>query len=326
MKVQRVRLPEDGKVTWMVLGEDLLPVEPIQQYLGYLESLEKSPNTIQSYAYHLKLYWEFLQDYRLDWRDVPLERRAEFIQRLRSPEPKVVALQPQQAKRTERTINTIMTAVNSFYEFHERTGAVEEVDIYRHQYQPRRRYKSFLHHINKSKPVKRSLLKLKEPKKFPGTLTHEQVKQLVEACNRIRDKFLICLLYETGLRIGEALGLRHEDIHSMGKSEIRVVPRMDNFNSARAKSGIERVVHVDKDLMALYSEYLIEEYPENIDCDYVFVNIWEGRRGSPMTYATIDKLFQRLRKKTGIDVLWGEAERVVIKVRKESLYRFNQLA
>lgn len=76
-----------------------------------------------------------------------------------------------------------------------------------------------LHHINKSKPIKQKLLKLKKPKTFPGTLSREEVKQLIEACNRIRDKFLICLLYETGVRIGEALGLRHEDIQSMGKSD-----------------------------------------------------------------------------------------------------------
>ncbi len=63
MRVQRVRLP-DGKVSWMVLGDDLLPVEPIQKYLSYIENLQKSPNTLQSYAYHLKLFWEFLRDSR----------------------------------------------------------------------------------------------------------------------------------------------------------------------------------------------------------------------------------------------------------------------
>lgn len=302
MKVQRVRLPEDGKVTWMVLGDDLLPVEPIQKYLSYLENLEKSPNTILSYAHHLKLFWEFLSDSSLDWKDVPLEKRAEFIQWLRSPDPKVISLQPQEAKRTERTVNTIMSAVYSFYEFHERIGEAEIVNAYKYQYQSKRKYKSLLHHINKSKPVQKKLLKLKELKTFPGTLSTEQVKQLIEACNRIRDKFLICLLYETGLRIGEALGLRHEDIQSMGKSEIHVVRRENNFNHARSKSATGRVIHVDKELMSLYSDYLIEEYPDDIDCDYVFVNIWEGQRGYPMTYAAVDSLFRRLRKKTEVNV------------------------
>jgi len=301
VKVQRVRLPENGNVTWMVLGDDLLPVEPIQKYLSYLEKLEKSPNTIQSYAYHLKLFWEFLSDSKLDWKNVPLEKRADFIHWLRSPDTKVIPLEPQKAKRTERTVNTIITAVSSFYEFQERIGEVEAIEAFRYQYQSRRKYKSLLHHINKSKHVREKMLKLKEPRTFPGSLTTEKVQYLIEACNRTRDKFLICLLYETGLRIGEALGLRHEDIQSMEKSEIHVVPRIDNFNNARGKSG-GRVIHASVDLMALYSEYLIQEYPDDIDSDYVLVNIWEGQRGSPMTYAAVDSLFRRLRKKTGINV------------------------
>jgi integrase len=186
VRVQRVRLPGDGKVTWMVLGDDLLPVEPIQKYLSYIENLQKSPNTIQSYAYHLKLFWEFLRDSRLDWKDLPLEKRAEFIHWLRSPDPRVVYLQQQQSKRTERTINTIMAAVYSFYEFQEQIGATETVETYHYQYQPKRKYKSLLHHINKSKPVKKKLLKLKEPKAFPGTLSREQVKQLKEQLSKCR--------------------------------------------------------------------------------------------------------------------------------------------
>lgn len=45
---------------------------------------------------------------------------------------------------------------------------------------------------------------------------------------------------------------------------------------------------------------MIDEYPEDIDSDYVFVNIWEGELGAPMTYPAVDSLFRRLYKKTGI--------------------------
>ncbi len=300
IKVQRVRLPDYNRTTWMVIGDDYLPIRPIQSYLRYLESLERSPNTIESYAGHLKLFWEFLVDYCLDWKEVTLENLADFIHWLRSPGAKIVSLQ-QKAKRTEKTINTILSAVCGFYEFQERLGTIKGVDAYRYQFQPGRKYKSFLHHINKSNAIRTRLLKVKEPKKFPGCLTIEQVKQLVDACNCVRDRFLICLLYETGLRIGEALGLRHEDIHSTGENEIHVIRRIDNFNGARAKSASERVVHVSKDLMRLYSDYVVKEYPEEFDSDYVFVNIWEGKRGTPMTYAAVDSLFRRLRKKTSLD-------------------------
>ncbi len=304
MKVQKGTLPDSSHPIWMVLDDDYLPVEPIQKYLHYLDSVGRSPNTIQTYAHNLKLFWEYLQDRQLDWQEVNLEKLSDFIHWLRNPNAGVISIQPQVSKRTEKTINHCLTTVSGFYDFHHRLGAFEGADsLYRYQVQPGKKYKPFLHHISKGKEVKTRLLKVKEPKTFPGCLTPEQVNTLVDACNNLRDKFLVRLLYESGLRIGEALGLRHEDLVTGKVNEIHVVPRADNVNYVRAKSGVERTVHVSKELMQWYSAYLIEEYPEDIDCDFVFVVTkapGKGKVGNPLTYKTVDSLFRRLSKKTGI--------------------------
>lgn len=305
MKVQKGFLSDSHQQVWMVLGDDYLPIEPIQKYLYYLDSLERSPNTISTYAYNLKLYWEFLQDKRLNWREINLETLSEFIHWLRNPNKGVISLQPQMSRRSEKTINLCLTTVCGFYEFHERLGALEGIEAYRYQLQPGRKYKSFLHHISKGKEVKTQLLKVKEPKTFPGCLTPEQVNILVEACNNLRDKFLIRLLYESGLRIGEALGLRHEDMVTGKDNALKIIPRVDNVNFVRAKGGVERKVHVSKELMQWYSAYLIDEYPEDIDCDFVFVVIktpGKGEIGNPLSYKTVDSLFRRLSKKIEIKV------------------------
>jgi len=305
MKVQRVRIPKSEKVTWIVLGDDYLPVEPIRQYLSYLESIERSPNTIRSYAHHLSLYWEYLQVHDLDWIQVSVIELAEFMAWLRNPNPqKVASIQEVVAKRTESTVNVILTSVCMLYDFHEKTGKVPHIPLYRSQIMPGRKYKSFLHHITKSKPIRTSLVKLKEPKRFPKTLSPEQVTELVEACNRIRDKFLICLLHESGIRIGQALGLRHEDIQSWDNL-IKIIPRDNNANDARAKTDSPYDVHVTKELMGLYSQYLLSEFMEVLGenfSDYVFVNLWDGKIGSPMTYSNVMDLFNRLKRKTGIAV------------------------
>jgi integrase/recombinase XerD len=301
MLVQKGQFPNSTRPIWLVLDDNYQPIEPVMAYLRYLDSLEKSPNTVRTYAYNLKLYWEFLQHKRLNWQEVNLEQLADFIYWLRNPQPSgVVSIQPQTSNRTEKTINHALNTVSMFYEFHIRLGEIQGVTTHTYQVQPGRKFKPFLHHISKGKEVKTRLLKIKEPKTFPGCLTTEQVKALIAGCNRIRDKFLICLMYETGMRIGEILGLRHEDIHSQGVNEIRVVPRADNVNSSRAKAGLQRVIHVSKELLKLYSSYLIEEYPEDIDCDYVFVNCWDGEIGQPMRYSSVEGLFKRLEKKTGI--------------------------
>ena len=100
------------------------------------------------------------------------------------------------------------------------------------------------------------------------------------------------------MRIGQALGLRHADIQSWD-NVIRVVPRDDNSNGARAKIKDAHTIHVSADLMCLYADYLVYEFDE-IESDYVFVNLWEGERGRPMTYGSVADLFRRLSRKTGI--------------------------
>ena len=304
MRVQRVRLPENEKISWLVLGDDYLPIEPIQEFINYLNNLERSPNTVRSYAYHLKLYWQYLAESKLNWDEINITELAEFITWLRSPTGNIISLQEVEAKRTEATVNAILTSVCMLYDFHEKTGKAPEIPLYRSQFIPGKRYKGFLHHVTKSKSIRTRLLKHKKPKQQPKTITFEEFHQLIEGCNRIRDKFLLCLLYESGIRIGQALGLRHEDIQSWDNL-IKIVPRDDNENGSRAKSISPYEVNVSKNLMGLYTQYLKSEFMEVLKddfSDYVFVNLWDGKIGSPMTYSNVMALFCRLKRKTGIAV------------------------
>lgn len=297
-------MPELNSIAWMVIGDDFLPIEPVQEFLDYLRDIERSPNTIRAYAYHLKLYWEYLSQNGLDWTEVGVVELAEFLAWLRSPTPGVLSISEQEAKRTESTVNAILSAACMLYDFHEKTGRVSHIPLYKSQVMPGRRYKSFLHHVTKGKPVRTRLLKLKVPRKFSKAFEKEDVEKLTEACNRLRDKFLICLLHESGMRIGQALGLRHEDIESWDNL-IHVVPRKDNENGARGKSRDPYSVTVSKELMALYTEYIQQEFMEILGdnlSDYVFVNLWDGKIGAPMTYNAVMDLFRRLKKKTGISM------------------------
>src|SRR5262249_40166605 len=54
MRVQRVVMSESGRESWTLLGDDLAPVEPVERFLAFLASVEKSPNTVKAYAHDLK--------------------------------------------------------------------------------------------------------------------------------------------------------------------------------------------------------------------------------------------------------------------------------
>src|SRR5664280_872888 len=101
-----------------------------------------------------------------------------------------------------------------------------------------------------------------------------------------------------GMRIGQALGLRHADVGSRDRV-IRIVPRTDNANGARAKTRSVHVIPVSTALIRLYSEYLHVEYGA-LDSDYVFVNLFGEPVGAPLRYQAVNALVGRLRYRTGI--------------------------
>jgi integrase/recombinase XerD len=156
--VQRARLPGTQRLVWLVVGDDRLPIGPIHRFLAYLDDVERSPNTIRSYAHHLKLFWDYLGWAKLAWTEVGLTELARFMAWLRRPDPDVFPLREAIARRRESTINTILTAVNSFYEFHERLGSLPAFERYRLGVRPNTANKPFLHHITKGQLVRTRLV------------------------------------------------------------------------------------------------------------------------------------------------------------------------
>jgi integrase/recombinase XerD len=108
---------------------------------------------------------------------------------------------------------------------------------------------------------------------------------------------LFALLASTGMRIGQALALRHEDVVAWER-RIEIVPRPGDRGRARSKGGARGSVPVPGELMRLWSDYMHTEYGA-LDSDFVFVNLWEGAIGQPLSYATVDKLIGRTRRRVG---------------------------
>lgn len=143
-----------------------------------------------------------------------------------------------------------------------------------------------------------SPVRLSSARKPVVTLSDAQVARLVAACVRRRDRFLLVLLDQCGLRLGEALGLRHADLR-LRAGEVAVVPRDDNVNGARVKGLKERVVPAGSVVFDVYADYMETEYG-SLDCDWVFVNLFRPPLGAPMTEDAVAKLTGRLRGRTGI--------------------------
>src|SRR5258706_9690305 len=85
MVVHPVVIPGTGTRSWTVLGDDDVPVVPVDRFLAYLTDIGRSPNTVRAYAHDLKDYWGFLGFRSLDWREARLEDVGEFVAWLQLP-------------------------------------------------------------------------------------------------------------------------------------------------------------------------------------------------------------------------------------------------
>jgi len=299
MHLQKAKIGKSG-IFWLVLGADYLPIEPIKEFLLYFKNVNNSSTlSLHTYASRLKIYWEYLASIKKDWNQISYSELTNFTQWLRFSSNTIIPINESVAKRSDSTINSILSAVSSFYQFQKQLGEVSiqltTANDFFHS-----PYKSLLHHLKKTKPGQRSLLKVKQHKQPPKTLTQKQVQVIKRYCTSLRDKFLISLLYETGLRIGQALGLHHEDIKSWN-NEIIICRRDDNENNAYSKSKKEYIVHVSSFLMALYADYVMKEC-RDIKSDFVFVNLRAAQRGKPYRYQSVQALFNRLSSQSGVHV------------------------
>ena len=193
MLVHPVVVPGSGTRSWTVLGDDDVPVVPVDRFLAYLTDIGRSPNTVKAYAHNLKNYWEFISFRSLDWREAGLEDVGEFVAWLQLPPAgrsgAVAVLPPAQAQVTAATVNRKLAAVSAFYAHQARNGAEVGDLLAAWKAGGRGGWKPFLHHISEGKPYRGRAISLKAPKKLPRILTVAEAQAILDACIRLRDRF-----------------------------------------------------------------------------------------------------------------------------------------
>ncbi|MEU0557453.1 tyrosine-type recombinase/integrase [Dactylosporangium sp. NPDC006015] len=121
---------------------------------------------------------------------------------------------------------------------------------------------AFLHHISKGAPVARRTIALKVPRKLPRVLTTAEVQAILDACEHLRDRLLFAVLYDSGCRIGEALGLRHEDL-AAAERELTIC-RRDNDNGARSDEERRRQAATEQARAACLEAQRAEHFHEQV--------------------------------------------------------------
>ncbi|MFF2288738.1 tyrosine-type recombinase/integrase [Peribacillus butanolivorans] len=302
----------DNRKAYLLLDTNGLPVEPVAKYMKYLHNKESSSNTLKTYCTALKHYFTYLEQVEFTYKEVNFQRLSNFVAWLRNPyeSNKVIPHKGTKAKRSERTVNSYLTVVTSFYDYLYRNELIDS-DIVEKLMKRMfvgagsNGYKGFLHHVNEGKPISKNVLKLDEPRERVKVFTKEQVELIYESTTNIRDAFLVRLLFESGLRIGEVLSLFLEDFQFDAKQrnhKIQLTYRGELLNGGKLKTG-ERRLDISQGLMDLYDDYLYEVLDEyNPNHNFVFVKIWGKNSGEPLTYSDVYATFKEIERKTGIHI------------------------
>ena len=299
----RQRAVRGDEITFVVIGRDWNVVGPAEEFLEHLRCEGYSPHTVRAYAHGLALWWSMIEDRGVDWRAIDVNDLARFKKRLknRGGDPDTVALHPVQPPSAS-SVNAALTAVLSFYRFHALAGGVPAAQGFYEQVHggpglARSRYASFLGHIagNTDRRVVGRRRDAKSPPPFLDPRQIEVIKNDAAQFDNdqklwvgdLRMRLFWTLLEETGLRIAEALLLRHRDWHP-GRGDtavIEVQPRQDSRRRLRVKNQHYRRIYVGDDLDDLYGEYLFQLIEMGMDLDDddpVFVNLYRGVVGDPL--------------------------------------------
>lgn len=310
MRVKEITV--GNRKAYLLIDANGLPVEPVAKYMKYLHNRESSSNTLRTYCTALKFYFTYLDQTGIDYQEVSFEKLSNFVAWLRNPyeSNNVVPHKNVKAKRSESTVNNYLTVVTSFYDYLYRNELVDS-DIVEKLMKKMfigaggNGYKGFLHHVNEGKPLSKNVLKLDEPKERVRVFSKEQVNEIYHSTTNIRDRFLVRLLFESGLRIGEALSLFLEDFHfdaKRRKHKIQLTDRGELPNGGKLKTG-ERKLDISQGLMDLYDDYLYEVLDEfNPDHNFVLVKLWGKNVGQPLTYSDVYATFKEIERKTSIHI------------------------
>jgi hypothetical protein len=198
MRVRQVLGSGARRETCTLVDDDGRVVELVDDYLALCTGREHSPNTLRARAYDLKEWLTFLRLLNIAPLAAVPEHVGQFagwLRRLAGPGQ----LRPVNAddgpSRDATTANRILNSVCMFYEFLARRGVGLGAQMERHRPARPGDHAGFLAGIAE-RSVRERPTRLKEKKRRPETLSDAEVQQIPDACDRLRDRLLMSVMFE----------------------------------------------------------------------------------------------------------------------------------
>ncbi len=197
----------------------------LEQFIRHIRTEKRfSPHTVEAYHHDLLQFSDFLRLSELDFVSARQIHVRSWIAQLLEDH------------LTEKTVNRKLSSVRSFYRYLRRNGGVDD--------DPAARVRA-----------------PKIPRRLPVVVDETKLTLLLDGPSTfpadfegIRDRLVLELLFGTGIRLAELVGMREADVDFHQKS-VKVL----------GKRNKERIVPLNQTLLQLLPEYLEEKKKQQFD-------------------------------------------------------------
>lgn len=298
----QVRVENDANV-WVAVDDRFRLSEECRGYALWLFHSGRAVNTQKAYQLRLARFLSWCAETGTAWTGLRFHQLAAYKACLEGSS----AID---GRLSGKTVNAHLTAVMVFLRFAVAHGFGS--DQLRATVEGGRHVVASLGPDAQWKTAPARLVKAREIKRRPVVLTPSQISRVLEAVERPRDRLLVLLMLRCGLRAGEVLGLRLEDMHMLPDSghlgctipgpHVHV-ERRRNPNGAWAKSPYERNVPVPADVCEVHAAYMAQRYASlgGRQPDALFLS-FATKSPQPLGYAGLHRMLAAIGKTTGLPV------------------------
>lgn len=199
---------------------------------------------------------------------------------------------------SSQTINSYMSALKMFFEYIHKNRLKQITDENIRKYfqfcREEKKYSNsslrqsvaairyfYLYVLEKETPSALKI-KIRKSNKLPMVLSKQEIIKILKLTRNLKHKTILMMIYSAGLRLGELLNLKIEDIDS-NRMKIHI---------RQAKGKKDRYVFLSQKLLDLLRQYFAEYKPK----DYLF----EGQKGDRYSPKSVQSILKQSLKKAEI--------------------------
>ncbi|MFK9116899.1 tyrosine-type recombinase/integrase [Peribacillus frigoritolerans] len=284
--------------------EDGIPLYEVNRWVEYVSV--NSYKTGANYASKFVIFLRFLEvKYKIHYKNVvSKEIIVDFIKYLLYGDEVMVKYE---GNRSLNSIQGYVSVIKSFYEWLEDEEQFQNPIGYSVKKNTGNKYtkKKFLYgqiynfDIDKDNITKN--LKYQEKRSHLRWYSEAQFDKIITALRTRRDKLVFRTLKDTGMRIGECLGLHisHYDFHE-GILRVRKSSNVQNKATVKTK---ERDLYISTSLNNDLLDYIrADRFEADVNSsEYLFLNHKGSAKGAPLEQKNYLKILKRAAKRAGFD-------------------------